>query len=107
MKGVGCVGQSAARGAQPPPAGQLRGAAAALEVHSEVERQAAVVRSGVDVVEDARQAEVEGLVTIEFFVAHAASEAQSAVEPLEGLVGERAERLALLVVLHLAAHAAG
>lgn len=81
-------------------------ASADLEVYAEVERQTSVVRRVERVVTDVRQTDVVCYVEVEQVVSHAASYAQTSVKALECIVGERAESLALVIVLHLAAHAA-
>ena len=60
-----------------------------LEVHTEVEVEAAIVRGVERVVADIAQADVVWQVGIEQVVAHAAADAQTAVETLEGGVRER------------------
>ena len=77
-------------------------ASADLEVYAEVERQTSVVRRVECVVTDVRQTDVVCYVEVEQVVSHA----QTSVKALEGIVGERAEGLALVIVFHLAAHAA-
>lgn len=78
-----------------------------LEVHAEVEREAAVVRRVERVVADVGQADVVGQVGVEQVEAYAASNAQAAVKALEGVVGERAEGLARAEVLYLSAYSVG
>lgn len=76
-------------------------ASADLEVYAEVERQTSVVRRVERVVTDVRQTDVVCYVEVEQVVSHAASYAQTSVKALEGIVGERAEGLALVIVFIL------
>lgn len=78
-----------------------------LEIHAEVERQTSVVGHIKRVVTDIRQTDIVSYIKIEQIVSHATTDTQTTVETLEGILGERAESLTLIIVLHLATHATG